>query len=157
MNLKASLFATLPLPWLLWAAGVSAQSPASEASCPTLPAAAMVDLQWNVLQTDSALLCRAVRKDSGVEAFALTLTRKSPFKPENNLREEAGQIEGKKLWWYRGEIAGRPNELVRETLAKLGSGSVVHVFIRTTDAGVLNRYQQVVQNLDFTAPSVAAR
>jgi hypothetical protein len=117
----------------------------------------MSELQWVILQTDSALLCRAVSKDSGKEAFALTLSRKSPFKPDGTLRAEQGQIEGKKLWWYRAEIGGRPNALVRETLIKLNSGGVVHAFIRTDDTGTLGRYQQMVQTLDFAATSVATR
>ena len=158
MTLKTSLPALFVSTCLLCAAGPSyAQSAPSNSSCPTLPAAAMNELQWVMLRTDSALLCRAVNKDSGDEAFALTMSRKSPFKPDSSLRAEQGQIEGKKLWWYRAEIAGRPNALVRETRIKIASGDVVHAFIRTDDSGTLTRYQQIVQTLEFAVPSVAAR
>ncbi len=155
MRLHACL--SVPLVILSCATCAYAQSAASTtASCPALPATTD-DLEWVVLQTDSALLCRAVQKNNGTERFALTMTRKSPFAPVGSLREERGQIQGKKLWWYRSEISGRPDELVRETLVKLGPERVVHVFIRTTDASTLSHYQQVVQNLDFSSTSVAAR
>jgi hypothetical protein len=160
MNFKASLFPSLLLSLsslLLSSAVYAQQSVPSSASCPALPADAVGSLQWVTLQTDTALLCRAVRKDDGLEAFALTLTRKSPFKPDSGLREEEGRIQGKKMWWYRSEIAGRPHELVRETLLKLDSGGVAHAYIRTGDASELTRYQQVIQALDFAAPSVAVR
>lgn len=158
MTLKTSPLALFVSSCLLCAAGLSyAQSAPSNSSCPTLPAAAMSELQWVMLRTDSALLCRAVSKDSGNEAFALTMSRKSPFKPDGSLRAEQGQIEGKKLWWYRAEIAGRPDALVRETLIKPASGGVVHAFIRTDDSGRLTRYQQMVETLEFAVPSVAAR
>jgi hypothetical protein len=155
MRLKTSLF--IYLAGMLCAAGAHAQSIPSNVDCPSLPSGTASDLQWVAMRTDTALLCRAVSKDNGAEAFALTLTRKSPFKPDSDLREEQGRIGGKKLWWYRSEIAGRPNELVRETLLKLDSGAVAHVFIRTSDATALTRYQQVVQDLDFAKPNVATR
>jgi hypothetical protein len=155
MRLRA--FLLIPMICLWCAAGAFAQSVPSGASCPTLPATVMDDLQWVRLQTDSALLCRAVRKENGAEAFALTITRKSPFKPDGSLREEEGRIQGKKLWWYRSEIAGNPNDLVRETLLKLDSERVVHVFIRTTDSNTMTHYQQLVQGLDFTATDIATR
>ena len=158
MKLKTSPLSLTVASCLLCASGLCySQSIPPAATCPTLPAAAMSELQWVMLQTGSALLCRAVNKDSGKEAFALTLSRKSPFKPDGDLRAEQGQIEGKKLWWYRAEIAGRPNALVREILIKLGSRGVVHASIRTDDPGTLARYQQMVQTLDFATVSVAAR
>ena len=158
MKPKTSPLSLIAASCLLCAVGLSyAQSAPSTVTCPTLPDTVMIELQWVVLRTDSALLCRAVSKDGGNEAFALTLSLKSPFKPDRNLRAEQGQIEGKTLWWYRAEIAGRPNALLRETLVKLDSGRVMHAFIRTEDAGILTRYQQIVQALDFAAPSVAVR
>lgn len=154
--MRLRTFLPIILVTLSCAASAHAQSVQSGAGCPTLPTS-MDDLQWVMLQTDGTLLCRAVRKEDGTEGFALTMTRKSPFKPVGSLREEEGRIQGKKLWWYRSEIAGRPNELVRETLVKLDPARVVHVFIRTTDAGTLSHYQQVVENLDFSVPSATAR
>lgn len=154
--MRLRTYLSIILVMLSCAAGTHAQSFPSGAGCPTLPAS-MDDLQWVILQTEGALLCRAVRKQDGTEGFAVTMTRKSPFKPVGSLREEEGRIQGRKLWWYRSEISGRPNELVRETLVKLDPDRVVHVFIRTTDAGTLSHYQQVVENLDFSVPGATAR
>ena len=123
--------------------------------CPLLPQDA-TSLRWEVLRTDTALLCRAVDRDSGKEAFAVTLTRKSPFRPDSALREEQGTIQGERVWWYRGEIAGRPNILVRETLVKVDKNQIAHVFIRTADAEALGRYQSIVQGLQFGS-GLAAR
>ncbi len=144
------------LPFVLSAALFASTASAQSApACPTLPSDA-ANLRWTSLQTDSALLCRAMDV-SGQEAFAVTVARKSPFKPTGNLREESGEMQGQKLWWYRTEIAGRPDELVRETLVKLGADRVVHVFIRTSDKDTMGRYQRVVQGLQFDAGNVARR
>ncbi len=151
MNPMSSL--PLMLSAALFASIASAQS---APACPTLPSDAANDLRWTTLQTDSALLCRAMDA-AGEEAFAVTVARKSPFKPNGSLREESGQMQGQKLWWYSTEIAGRPNEIVRETLVKLGADRVVHVFIRTTDKDTMSRYQRVVQGLQFDAGNVAIR
>ncbi len=136
----------------LFASTASAQS---APACPTLPSDA-ANLQWTTLRTDSALLCRAMDAN-GQEAFAVTVARKSPFKPTGSLREESGQMQGQKLWWYRTEIAGRPDELVRETLVKLSADRLVHVFIRTSDKDTMGRYQRVVHGLQFDAGNVAQR
>ncbi len=144
------------LPFVLSAALFASTASAQSApACPTLPPDA-ANLQWTTLQTDSALLCRAMDA-AGQEAFAVTVARKSPFKPTSSLREESGQLQGQKLWWYRTEIAGRPDELVRETLVKLSADRVVHVFIRTSDKDTMGRYQRVVQGLQFDAGNVAQR
>lgn len=140
--------------FLLAAAGSASAQSATQ--CPALPDEAQ-DLQWSVLRTDTALLCRALRKDDGGEAFAVTLSRKSPFRPNSGLREEAGSLQGEKLWWYRAEIAGRPDELARETLVKLGRDQLVHVSIRTPDAAALKRYQAIVGDLHFDAVGLATR
>lgn len=144
------------LPFVLSAALFASTASAQSApACPTLPSDA-ANLQWTTLRTDSALLCRAMDAN-GQEAFAVTVARKSPFKPTGSLREESGEMQGQKLWWYRTEIAGRPDELVRETLVKLGADRVVHVFIRTSDKDTMGRYQRVVQGLQFDAGNVAQR
>ena len=139
---------------LLAAAGTASAQSAPQ--CPQLPEQAG-DLQWSVLRTDSVLLCRALRKDDGGEAFALTLSKKSPFKPNSRLREEAGLLHGEQIWWYRAEIAGRPEELARETLTKLGPDRMVHVSILTEDSAALKRYQGIVGDLRFEQDGFAAR
>lgn len=141
---------------LLFATAAGPASAQSATDCPALPDAAG-DLHWTVLRTDTALLCRAVRDDDGGEAFAVTLSRTSPFRPSNRLREEAGSLQGEPLWWYRAEIAGRPEELARETLVRLGRDQVVHVSIRTPDPVALRRYQGIVGDLRFDAGGLATR
>jgi hypothetical protein len=145
-----------PLFALLLLAAAGTASAQSAPQCPRLPEQA-ADLQWTVLRTDSALLCRALRRDDGGEAFALTLSKKSPFKPNSRLREEAGQLQGEQIWWYRTEIAGRPEELARETLSKLGPDRVVHVSILTEDPAALKRYQGIVGDLHFEQDGLATR
>jgi hypothetical protein len=151
----------LALSVLFCASGASAQSnpPApADSACPIFPVSnADSSLRWTSLRTNNSLLCRAVRSDNGNEVFALTLTNKVAFKLEGKMRKERGEIQGQKVWWHRGEIAGRPTEVVRETLLQLGSNRVVHIYIRSDDAGEVARYQQVVQGLQFAAPDIAKR
>jgi hypothetical protein len=142
----------------LFASNVCAQA-ASVATvdngCPTLP----VDsngLHWTSLRTESALLCRALR-DDGREAFALTMTQKVGFRLESQAREEQGRIQGRKVWWHRSEIAGQPNEVVRETLVKLDSDRIAHIYIRSENAAEVAQYQQLVQSLQFATADIASR
>lgn len=123
--------------------------------CPALPDTAS-GMQWTVMRAKDITLCRALDQE-GREAFAITLSRKSPFRPERELREEEGKVQGEKMWWYRSEIAGKPNVLVRETLVEVGKNQVAHIFIRTTDKDTLGRYQGIVHGLDFSNSSFAQR
>ena len=147
--MKTKFFLCLSLVAAFWACGANAQNAAPE--CPNLPKDAADSLSWQVLRTPGMLLCRAMRTDDGEEAFAVTIGRNSPFKPSSSLRDGEGLIDGQKTYWYRSEIAGKPNELIRETLVKVAPNNVAHVFIRTDNAESLGRYQQMVQGLQFTA------
>lgn len=130
-----------------WVCGAIAQSSIPE--CPNLPKDAADSFSWQVLSTPEILLCRAIRNDNGKEAFAVTIGRSSPFKPDAAQRDRETVIDGHKTFWYRSEIAGRPNEFIRETLVKVAPNNVAHVFIRTSDIEELGRYQEMVQNLQF--------
>ena len=123
--------------------------------CPALPSGA-TDLIWSDMQAGSLHLCRAIDAE-GREAFAVTISRDTPFKPQRGLREEQGRFAGEMLWWYRGEIAGRPDELVRETLLEIDRDRVAHVVIRTESPAALKQYQTVVENLRFGDPGLAQR
>lgn len=123
--------------------------------CPALPAAG-ADLVWTDMQAGDLHLCRAIDAQ-GREAFAVTISRDSPFKPQRALREEAGRFGDETLWWYRSEIAGRPDELVRETLLDIDRNRVAHVVIRTESPAELKQYQNVVENLRFGDPGLAQR
>jgi hypothetical protein len=159
--MRARSMLVLALPALFCASGAFAQSaqPApADSACPMLPVGNLEsNLRWTSLRTDNALLCRALRNDNGSEAFALTMTKKVGFKLESDMREEKGNIQGQQVWWHRSEIAGRPTEVVRETLLKLSSDRVVHIYIRSGDASEVARYQQLVQTLQFAAPDIAKR
>ena len=144
--LALPLLATLSLPAL-------AQN-ASD-TCPELPTEG-TDLIWADMHAGNLLLCRAIDLE-GKEAFAVTVSRDSPFKPQRSLREEQGQFAGAPMWWYRSEIAGRPDELVRETLLEVGQNRVAHVYIRTRDAAQLARYRQLVEGLRFEGAGLAQR
>lgn len=139
---------------VIWAGSANAQNAAVD--CPNLPKEALDSLHWQVVQTPDVLLCRAVHKDNK-EAFALTIGQSSPFKPSNSLRDKEGMIEGQKMWWYRSEIAGRPNELVRETMVKVSKNRVVHAFIRTDNSDSMNRYIEIVQGLRFDTALAASQ
>lgn len=147
---------TLPLT-LLAALAAAPLAHAQEAAspCPALPAAA-ADLVWTDMQAGTLHLCRAIDAQ-GREAFAVTISRDSPFKPQRGLREEAGRFGGETLWWYRSEIAGRPDELVRETLLEIDRNRVAHVVIRTESPAELKQYQNVVENLRFGDAGLAQR
>lgn len=145
MKVKFSLFSLAFL--TLWTGAAAAQSVAAE--CPNLPQEAADSLKWQVTQMPTSLLCRAMRTDNGEEAFALTISTQAPFKLDSAMRDKEGTLEGQKMWWYRSEIAGRPDEQVRETMVKLGSNKVVHAFIRTDNSDTLNHYMQMVQGLRF--------
>ena len=145
MKVKTCLFSLAFL--TLWTGAAAAQNVAAE--CPNLPQEAGDSLKWQVVQMPTSLLCRAMRTDDGQEAFALTISTQVPFKLDNAMRAQEGTLEGQRMWWYRSEIAGRPNEQVRETMVKLGANKVVHAFIRTDNVDTLNRYMQMVQGLRF--------
>jgi hypothetical protein len=134
--------------------GVEAQAQAAP-QCPALPSTA-ADMQWAVMRAGDIVLCRAV-DSSGAEAFSVTLSRKSPFRPERNMRAESVVIQGEETWWYRGEIAGKPQTLVREALVEVATGGVAHISIRTDDQAVLSRYQDIAQSMDFRLAGVAQR
>ncbi len=150
MKTKFSL--CLSLVAAFWACGANAQNAAPE--CPNLPKEAGDSLSWQVLRTPDMLLCRAMRADDGKEAFAVTIGRNSPFRPNSALRDGESVIDGQKTYWYRSEIAARPNELIRETLIKVAPNNVAHVFIRTDSQENLGRYKDMVQGLQFN-PSLA--
>ena len=147
MKAKISLFSLAFS--MLWAGTAAAQNVAAE--CPNLPQEAGNSLYWRAVQTPTSLLCRAMQADDGKEAFAVTISRDVPFKLSNDMRDQAGTLEGQKMWWYRSEIVGQPKELIRETVVKLGSDKVVHAFIRTDNSDTLGRYMQMVQGLRFNS------
>ena len=134
MPMALAIFALLPF-------GANAQT---AANCPTLPADS--GLKWDVLDGPGFLFCKALRAD-GSEAFAVTISHKSPFKPSRSHRAETGSVAGQSVHWYRSEIAG--TEIARETLVELGDEDVAHISLRAANDGAKDRAMQQVQALQF--------
>jgi len=136
----------LPIALAVFAALPLCAQAQTASNCPTLPANS--GLTWDVLDGPGFLFCKALRQD-GSEAFAVTLSRTSPFKPSRSNREEEGRIDGQPIYWYASEIAGRDNEVARETLVDVEGGNVAHVSLRAGDRARADEAMQQVQSLTF--------
>ena len=136
------------LAWL-WTGIASAQTAAQDLSkqCPAFLDGTAETLRWEVVSVPDMLYCRALRTDDGVEAFALTISRESPFKPRRGDRAEVSISNGREVHWYRGEVPTEPKVLIREALLKLENDRVMHIFMRANDAEQLGRRQQYVLSL----------
>lgn len=134
----ASMFALLLIP--------TAQAQDDGTSCPALPPTAQ--LSWEVIQPQGLVFCRALRND-GTQAFAVTLSAESPFRPSRGLREERVKINGEDTWWYRSELGGSSSQIVRETLVELPGKRVAHVSILANSPEQLAQSQQWVSELRF--------
>lgn len=142
---------TRPLSLLPLLAGVLlahpglAQAQDAEA-CPRLPADA--GLTWEHRASGDADFCRALRGD-GSEAFGLYISPKPSFEPQRGQREERGQIDGQQIYWYRAEIAMKPDIQARETLLELPDGRAVHVWFQADDRQQLDDVLRLTQALHF--------
>ena len=139
--------------WLLSVAALCAGAASAQdtlADCPEFPAEAAETTRWEAMRVPGMLVCRAIQRDNGDEAFALTISRESPFRPRRGDRAEVGTLGGKEVQWYRGEVPNEPNVLIRETLIRIAEERVVHVYMRTTDPQVLAARQQIVLSLPLT-------
>ena len=139
---------------LLWASFASGRSAAQDAlsDCPAFPADTASSLRWEVLRIPNMLLCRAMRTDDATEAFALTVSAESPFKPRRGDRAETGTLNGRTVQWYRGVVPNEPNVLIRETLIEVRKNQVIHIFMRAKDAETLAQHQQFVLSLPIPPP-----
>ena len=127
--------------------GATAQT--APGRCPSLPVDA--GLQWETLEGPGFLFCRALRDADGSEAFAVTISGDSPFKPNRGDRAEFTSIAGQKDHWYRSEIAGDEDAMARETLLQLGSGDVAHISLRADDEAQLQNVMEQVSSIRFAA------
>ena len=135
------------LPLLLaLAGGARAQAQTDpNAVCPQL--AASSGLSWQHKATKTMDFCNAMRSD-GSEAFGLYIARESAFKPNRGNREEKTSIDGRETYWYRSEIAAKPDIQARETLLELADGRVAHIWIQARDEQ-LGEAQQQAQSMRF--------
>jgi len=135
------------LPLLLALASSALAQAQKDASdlCPQL--AANSGLTWRHKSTASADFCNALR-DDGSEAFGLYIASDSPFKPNRGNREEQASIDGRETYWYRSEIASKPDIQARETVLKLADGRVAHIWIQATSQQLGEAMQQA-QSMRF--------
>jgi hypothetical protein len=139
---------------LLWAGAVSGETAAQDAfsECPAFPADTASSLRWEMMRIPNMLLCRAIRTDDATEAFALTISPESPFRPRRGDRAEVSNLNGRTVQWYRGVVPSEPNVLIRETLIEVKKNLVIHIFMRAKDAETLAQHQQFVLSLPIPPP-----
>jgi hypothetical protein len=135
----------------LWAGSAHAQSApwTNFEECPGFPPVTAEILRWEAMRLPDMVLCRAIVQDGGAEAFALTISRESPFKPRRADRAEESTLNGRELYWYSSELPSQPDLLIRETLIPIAENRVVHVSLRANDAANLAKYQDYVVSLPF--------
>lgn len=135
------------LPMLLAVASSAMAQAQSDANavCPQL--AANSGLTWRHKATANADFCNALR-DDGSEAFGLYIASDSPFKPNRGNRDEQASIDGRETYWYRSEIASKPDIEARETVLKLADGRVAHIWIQATSQQLGEAMQQA-QSMRF--------
>lgn len=133
------------LPLLLALAGGAQAQTDPNAVCPQL--AANSGLAWQHKATKTMDFCTAMRSD-GTEAFGLYIANESAFKPNRSNREERATIDGRETYWYRSEIAAKPDIQARETLLELADGRIAHIWIQASDAQ-LGEAQQQAQAMRF--------
>lgn len=115
-------------------------------ACPTLPADS--GLRWETIQPDGLVFCRAL-DGNGREAFAVTISTESSFRPRRSKREERTVINGQSVWWYSAEVASGSVEIVRETLLELADRRVAHIMIRVNTEDDLADNARIVSALRF--------
>jgi hypothetical protein len=129
---------------LLWAGHTHAQS---TGDCPALPADS--GLAWEKLDGGEFVFCKAMRASDGGQAFAVTISEDSPFKPRRSDRLDETVIDGHQTHWYSSEVAGNPGLLVRETLVELDDDQVAHIALRAVSEEELDRSMDLVERLQF--------
>lgn len=133
----------VPVVLLLSAATAQAQN---SAACPQLPGGA--ELIWDHRGSPGADFCRALRND-GSEAFGVYIARESPFEPKRRNRDVDGMVDGRNVYWYRAEIALRPDVKALETLIELDNGLVAHVWLQSSSDEQLQQVLNVARDLRF--------
>ena len=138
--MKATVTASL----VFGLAALSGLSPAraqQAAQCPRLPADAA--LHWEEVNNPDLLFCKAT-DEAGGQPFTIMVSNESPFEPIRRLRAESTMVNGSNTWWYRTEIAARPEIVARETSVTLPNGRVAYINIQVIDdAGLQRTYTQI--------------
>lgn len=116
------------------------------AQCPRLPANAA--LHWEEVNNPDLLFCKATDA-AGSQPFTVMVSNASPFEPTRRLRAEATRVNGNETWWYRTEIAARPDIVARETSVVLPNGRVAYFNIQASDEAGLQRAFAQISELGF--------
>lgn len=132
----------------------AAPAPASGA-CPMLPDTAQLHWQHRA-GSDGSDVCRALRDSDNSEAFGLYIAKKSPFQPKRGDRAEAGTIDGRAMHWYRGELAGKPDVQVRETLIQLDDGRSAHIWLQADSPEKLTEALGQSQSMRFPSTRLSS-
>ena len=132
-------------------APVHAFAQAVEERCPELPPGS--ELIWSASEGPDFTYCRALRAD-GEQAFSVMLRPESSFRGTRSLREEEAVIDGHKVRWYRGEVALRPDTLVRETLVELDRRRTAHFMLRAGSEEQLARNMRAAESVRFRTANV---
>lgn len=138
---------TLALASLFSMGAVSNSHAQTAGQCPTLPAGS--GLSWERLEGADFTFCKAMRDADGSQAFAVTISSQSPFKPRRGDRDAQTVIDGHESHWYRSELAGAAALQVRETLLELDRSHVAHISLRARSDEELAASIEVVEALRF--------
>jgi hypothetical protein len=152
--LTESTMKLMRLVWLacLWTGAASAQTAATDAAadCPALSESVELSLHWEARRIPDMMLCRAIHNDTGEEAFAVTISRESPFRAKRGLRAEPGVLDGREIYWYRGDVPSEAQIQIRETLIELEDERLVHIFMRAGNAETLTGRQKLAEAMRLT-------
>ncbi len=124
-----------------------------QGNCPQLPADS--GLAWEYRASGDSDFCRALRAD-GSEAFGLYISRKANFEPKRGNRAEPGMIDSQSIYWYKGELATKPDVEVRETLVELTDGRVAHIWLQSGQQELRTNIQQA-QSIRFPATRLSSK
>lgn len=145
------LLVVLLLPLLLLLSGTARAQ--STMGCPRLPAS--TGLKWESTAGPDFVFCRALRAD-GSQAFGVYVGEDSPFEPKRRNRSETDTIDGQSVYWYRSEVATRPNIEVRETLLELADGREAHIFFESGAGEPLANTFHQIQQLRFDTQALSS-
>lgn len=138
------LYTVMAFASLLLASAAHAQA---AGACPTL--AADSGLSWKQLDGPTFTFCKAIRSSDGSEAFAVTISKDSPFRAHREYREERAVIDGHEVQWYRSKVLTSPNAMVRETVIELAAGRVAHISLQAGSPEQLTDALKQVEGIRF--------
>ena len=138
---------TLAVASLLSLGAWSTADAQATSQCPVLPAGS--GLSWERLEGADFTFCKAMRDADGTQAFAVTISPESPFKPRRGDRDAETVIDGRSSHWYRSELAGAEDVAVRETLLEIDRSHVAHISLRARSDEELAASIEAIEALRF--------